>query len=311
MVKCVKKFKFNEQSAIEKMIKSNFVDENNITNTIYSLAKYNYHALQLSDKENYSRVLKYILKNCDNIFEESIYSDIVNCIKSAKKHKFASIDEVCITQSEMDKIKSLDDIKQEKAIFVILAISKYFNALHDEVYDAAFLTNTDICQMARITIPSKERDVFMQFAYDKELLYRHTWAGSTIKKVTFISHDTEDKVVLRLSESDFKDLAYTYMAYLESHKFRRCVNCGRWMRRNKQDKRLCTECSKDSGVQEEKNTLQTVKCIDCGTLIYVSALDTETTRCEDCYTTYRREYKANHEKNRRLRLKNVDSASEC
>ena len=106
----MKKFKFNEQSAIEKMIKSNFVDENNITNTIYSLAKYNHHALQLNDKENYNSVLKYILKNCDNIFEESIYTDITNCIKSAKKHKFASINEICITQSELDVIKKLNNI---------------------------------------------------------------------------------------------------------------------------------------------------------------------------------------------------------
>ena len=302
----MKKFKFNEQSAIEKMIRSNFVDENNITNTIYSLAKYNYHALQLSDKENYSRVLKYILKNCDNIFEESIYSDIVNCIKSAKKHKFASINEVCITQSEIDRIKSLGDIKQEKAIFVILAISKYFNALHDEVYDAAFLTNADICQMARITIPAKERDVFMQFAYDKELLYRHTWAGSTIKKVTFISHDVNDKVVLRLNESDFKDLAYTYMAYMESHKFRRCAKCGRWMRRNKQDKRLCAECSAASNVEDEKYTFKTIKCIDCGEPVYVSVLNTKTYRCEKCQENYRKKYMQELMKEKR----SVSTASE-
>lgn len=306
----MKKFKFNEQSAIEKMIKMNFVDENNITNTIYSLAKYNYHALHLDDKENYNRVLKYILKNCDNIFEESIYADITNCIKNAKKHKFALIDEVCITLSELEKVESLCDIKQEKAIFVILAISKYFNALHEENYDSAFLTNSDICKMARITIPANERDVFMQFAYDKELLYKHTWAGSTIKKVTFISHDVNDPVVLKLNEADFKDLAYTYMSYLEPHKFRRCTNCGRWIRRNKQDKRLCIECSKNSSDKEEKDAFKTIKCIDCGEPIHVSVLNTETCRCEKCYIKYRREYKAIKERERRQRIKNsVDSAS--
>ena len=278
----MKKFKFNEQSAIEKMIKMNFVDENNITNTIYSLAKYNYHALYLDDEENYNRILKYILKNCDNIFEESIYADITNCIKSAKKHKFASINEVYITQSELDRVKSLGNIKQEKAIFVILAISKYFNALHEENYDSAFLTNSDICKMARITIPAKERDVFMQFAYDKELLYRHTWAGSTIKKVTFVSHDVNDPVILKLNESDFKDLAYTYMAYIEPHKFRRCMSCGKWMRRNKYDKRLCAECSKGSNTKEEKDTFKTIRCIDCGESIHVSTLNSKTCRCEQC-----------------------------
>lgn len=278
----MKKFRFNEQSAIEKMIKSNFVDENNITNTIYSLAKYNYHALGLNDKENYNSVLKYILKNCDNVFEESIYSDIINCIKNAKKHKFASINEVCVTESELNIIKSLGDIKQEKVIFVILAIAKYLNAIQGKEYDAAFLTNAEICKMARVTIPVDERDVFMQFAYDKELLYRHTWAGSEKKKLTFVSHDPEDKVVLRLNEADFKDLAYTYMAYLDPHKFRRCVSCGTWMRRNNYDKRLCTECIRSNNIQEEKDRIKTIECVDCGKMVYVSVLDSKTYRCEDC-----------------------------
>ena len=278
----MKKFKFDEQSAIEKMIKSKFVDENNVTNTIYSLAKYNHHTLHLNDKENYNAVLKYITENCENIFEESIYEDITNCIKSSKKHKYALINEVCITQSELDVIKSLNDIKQEKVIFVILAISKYFNLLAEKDYDSAFLNTSDICKLARITIPVKERDVFLQFLYEKDLLYKHTWAGSNIKKVTFISHDPEDKVVLRLDESDFKDLAYTYMAYLEPHKFRRCVTCGTWMRRNNYDKRLCTECTKNGNIQEEKDKIKTVECVDCGKMVYVSVLDSKTYRCEDC-----------------------------
>ena len=75
----MKKFKFNEQSAIEKMIKSNFVDENNVTNTIYSLAKYNYHALQLNDKENYNFDLS------DIIILNSISHHAVASASSARK----------------------------------------------------------------------------------------------------------------------------------------------------------------------------------------------------------------------------------
>lgn len=278
----MKQFKFDEQVAIEKMLKSNFVDKNNVTNTIYSLAKYNYHVLSLDDKENYNRILKYIVNNCENIYEESIYSDIESCIKSAKKHVLATIKEVCITQGELETIRNLNDIKQEKAMFVLLAVSKYFNLLNNKNYDAAFLTNADICKMARITIPTKDRDEFMQFAYDKELLFRHTWCNSTIKKLTFVSHDEEDNVVLRLGEGDFKDLAYVYLAYVSPSKFRRCVSCGRWMRVNKQDKRLCTECSNSSTTAEEKDSFKTVVCIDCGKSIYVPLLNTKTCRCEEC-----------------------------
>ena len=279
-MKILKQFKFNEQAALEQMIKSNFIDTNNITNTIYSLAKYNYYVLGLIDEENYQQILKYVQKNCEYIFEEGIYEDITNCIKSAKKHKMAGINEVCITTSEMDVIQSLNDIKQEKAIFVILAVSKYFNALNGKEYDAAFLSNSDICKLARISIPVKERDVFMQFAYDKELLYRHTWSDSTIKKVTFVSHNENDEIVLKLNESDFKDLAYTYLSYLTPHQFRRCVNCGRWIRTNKADRRLCLECSKRNSVQEDKDEFKTIYCIDCGESVYVKVLDTETCRCD-------------------------------
>ena len=276
----MREFKFNEQSAIENMIKVKFVDRNNVTNTIFNLAKYNYHVLNLGDQANYNHVLKYITENCDNIYEEGIYKDIKGCVKDAKKYTFASIDEVCITESEIRVIKALNDIKQEKAAFVLLAVSKYFNSLNDTTYDSAFLTNTDICKMARITIPVDKRDEFMQFAYDKEILHRHTYSDSTIKKVTFISHDENDKVVLRLKENDFKDLAYTYLAYKTPLLFRRCVACSCWIKKDSRDRRLCKECS-DKSV-EEKNTIKEIQCVDCGKSVYVSVLNTKTCRCDEC-----------------------------
>ena len=269
----MKQFKFNEQAAIEGMIRARFVDKSNVVNTIYSLAKYNYHILGLNDKVNYNHVLKYITDNCENVFEEGIYKDIEGCIKSAKRHTLSTINEVCITQSELDAIKKLNDIKQEKAMFVLLAVSKYFNLLNNKDYDAVFLTNTDICKLARITIPAKDRDQFMQFAYDKELLHRHTWSNSTIKKVTFVSHDENDKVVLKLNEGDFKDLAYTYLAYISPSQFRRCVTCGKWIRCNKQDRRLCLDCGKNTESVDEKDIFKAITCVDCGKTAYVSVLN--------------------------------------
>lgn len=293
----MKKFKFDEQSAIEKIIKDNFVDENNVTNTIYSIAKYNYHVLGMDDKDNYNAVLQYILDNCDNLFEESIYSDIENCIKNAKKHKLASIEEVCITESEINIIKGLNDIKQEKAAFVLLAVSKYINAIHGDGHsDSAYLTNSEICKLARITIPVSERDVFMQFAYDKELVYRHTFAGSVQKKLTFISHDPKDKVVLRLNESDYLDLAYAYLSYLEPHKFKRCFRCKKWMRGKDKKNELCTDCKKDN-TKSEKDVLKTVKCVDCDQFFSVDVRNMTKIRCDGCQIEYRKSWDRERKRN--------------
>lgn len=294
----MKELKFNEQSAIENMMKVKFVDINNITNTIYSLAKYNYHVLNLDDDANYNRILKYIMENCSNIYEAGIYKDINGCIKNAKKYAFVSIDEVCITESEIRKIRSLQDIREEKAAFVLLAIAKYFNALNDTAYDSAFITNIDICKMARITIPTQDRDVFMQFAYDKDVLYRHTWSDSTIKKLTFVSHKDNDKVLLRLHEEDFKDLAYVYLSYLKPHEYRRCVGCGCLMKKNKKDIRLCEKCSAKEPVEKDK--VKTVECIDCHKAFTVSVLNTKSCRCDSCQDNYRRTYMADLMKKKRM-----------
>ena len=293
----MKMYKFNEQMAIEAIMRSNFVDVNNVTNTIYSLAKYNYHVLHLKDKVSYNRILKYITENCQNIYEAAIYADIEGCIKNAKKHILATIDEVCITKSELDVIIGLGDIKQEKAMFAILALTKYFNALNGKEYDAVFLTNSDICNLARITIPVKDRDEFMQFAYDKGLLYRHCFPESTIKKVSFVSRDENDKVVLRLKEEDFKDLAYTYLAYLNPRQFKRCFRCKKWIRNKNKGNELCKECREQQ--PEEKDMIKTGNCIDCGKEFYVDVRNMTKCRCDNCQREFDKIYHREYMRNRR------------
>ena len=139
---------------------------------------------------------------------------------------------------------------------------------------------SDICKLARVTIPVADRNVFMQFAYDNGVLLRHSRAASTEKTVAFVSQDENDKIILRLKESDFKDLAYTYLAYKTPHQFRRCVVCKCWIKRDSKDRQVCKECSKKEDV--EKNTIKLVTCIDCGKAVYVDIHNKRVCRCEGC-----------------------------
>ena len=273
-------FLFNEQSAVENMINMHVVDNDNIFVTIKDLARYNYFVNNMEKDDNYRSILNYLQSNGENINEENVYKIIDDCVQRAKKYPFKLVDEVCITKSEMEFIKKLDDIKKEKIAFVLLASAKYYDATRDIKYNTAYMKISDVCKLARITIPVTERNIFMQFTYDLGVLSRHSRAASTEKKVLFVSQDDNDEVVLRLNENDFKDLAYTYLAYITPHKFRRCVSCNRWIRRDSKDRRICKECS-DEGV-EEKSVVKEVQCVDCGKTVYVSVHDTETCRCEEC-----------------------------
>lgn len=273
-------FLFNEKSAIENMINMKVVDNDNIFVTIKDLARYNYFVYNMDKDNNYKSILKYLQKNGQNINEENVYNIIDLCVQRAKKHPFKQVSEVHITKNELQFIKNLNDIKQEKIAFVLLASAKYYDVVRDTQKNTAYMRNSDICKLARITIPAKDRDVFMQFAYDKMVLLRHSRAASIEKTVGFISNDENDKVVLKLKENDFKDLAYTYLAYKTPHKFRRCVVCNCWMKKDSKDRRLCKECSTKE--EKEKSLIKEKQCIDCGKSVYVSIFDSKTVRCEDC-----------------------------
>lgn len=283
-------FLFNERSAIEKMVKMKFVDNDNVFITIRDLARYNHFVFGMTDDENYNCILKYLKYNGNNINEENVYQIIDECVKKAKKYQFMRVDEVFITRSELDFIESLNDIKREKIAFVLLASAKYYDAMRGTQKHTAYMRNSDICKLARITIPVGERDVFMQFAYDCGVLSRHSRASSIEKKVLFVSTDDDDKIILKLKESDFKDLAYTYLAYKTPHMFRRCVVCNCWIRKNSQDRRICKNCYDDES--EEKNPIKEIQCVDCGRSVYISSFNTKTCRCDDCQKKQEKELKS-------------------
>lgn len=282
-------FLFNEQSAIENMINMRIVDNDNLFITIKDLARYNFFVNNMEKDENYNSILKYLQNNGVNINEENVYKMIDECVQRAKKYPFKLVDEVCITKGELEFIKKLDNIKQEKIAFVLLASAKYYDATRDIKYHTSYMQNSDICKLARITIPVAERNIFMQFAYDLGVLSRHSRAASTEKKVLFVSQDDNDEVALRLKENDFKDLAYTYLAHITPHKYRRCVVCRRWMKRDSKDRQVCKECS-DKG-EIEKNTMKEIQCVDCGKTVYIPISNKRTCRCEDCQEMKTREQK--------------------
>lgn len=295
-------FLFNERAAIENMIKMHIVDDDNIFGTVKDLARYNYFVHQMEKEDNYKSILKYLQNYGQNINEESVYQLIDDCIQRAKKYQFRQAEEICITKSELEFIKGLNDIKKEKIAFVLLASAKYYDTIRGTNYCVAYMKNSDICKLARVTIPVADRNIFMQFAYDCGVLSRHSRAASTEKKVLFVSQDDYDEVILRLKENDFKDLAYTYLAYKTPNQFRRCVVCNCWMKKDSKDRRLCKDCS-DKEVKE-KDTIKEVQCIGCGASVYVSVHDSETCRCEECNLIYQRARNALKNKSYRERNKN-------
>lgn len=270
-------FKFNDKADIESKMSNNYVNQDNPEETIRELARYNYHVLGMKKEDNYDAILAYMTKNCHDFYEEKYFKTIYRNISSAKKYKFRYIEPVIITKSEMDIITSLNDIRKEKIAFVLLASAKYYNNVSADNNNRMYMSMSDLFKLARVAIPCKERASYLHFAYEDGILTEHTFVGTNLKIVDFVDNNSD--VVMELGEDDYKELAYTYLNY-KNGGYKRCKSCGRLfkMHKNEPGRLYCKEC----GQKNETSEFKVIKCVDCGSDIIVSVLNTKTCRCEEC-----------------------------
>lgn len=289
-------FKFDDRKDIESKISCNYANQENPEETIRDLARYNYHILGMKKEDNYDAILRYMINNCNDFYEEKYFKVIYRNITSAKKYKFRSVNPVVITKSEIDKIISLNDIRKEKIAFVLLAVAKYYNNVSDDNNNRMYISVSDLFKLSRVAIPCKERASYLSFAYNEGLLVEHSFVGTNLKIVGFIDNNSEE--VLRLNEDDYKELAYAYLNYKKGG-YKHCKNCGRLfkMHKNAPGRLYCKEC----GQEPEASRFKATKCIDCGEDFFVDTRNTNKCRCDSC------QYEENKRVKREWWHKNKDS----
>ena len=301
---------FNEKEYIEAMIKSNYVDNNAPMKTIRLLARYCYFVLGFDRDKSYQYIVSYMNLNAMDFHEQRSIKRVKECINSAKDSgAWKNITIVPITKGELDKISSLNDKKQEKIAFVLLADAKYHAQCSGKERNNSYLSISDIFKLARVPCPYKERAYFLNFLFkDREggsFAQREIYGSrrnNVVYKLNYVSYDSNDEVVLELNENNYKDLESTYLNWKDGG-YKECKNCGRLFKTKKEGLQIyCKKCAP----KHEKIEYKTIECIDCGIEVYISSKDNETCRCEDCNLTYQRE--RNAKKNRAYRDRNKNKS---
>lgn len=294
----MKEYVFDEKKTVEAMIDDCLVDDVNINKTIKKLARYNYYIKNLNHDDNYNDIVDYMNRNCASFSEVGSYNDINGCIRDVSKSVWKDIKQVVITKSELELIHSLNDIRQEKLAFVLLADAKYDNACKGKNINISYLSNSDLYKFARVTMPIKERSIFLNFLYDKNLVEINLNPTTSHRKLLYVDNTDED-VALVLNENNYKELAFTYVNW-KSGGYKECKSCGRLfkVRTNGQ---YCKKCSP----KYQPTELKTIVCVDCGKDFVVLSRATQTCRCEDCNLLYQKNRNAEKNKAYRERKKNA------
>ena len=251
--------RFDERADLIAYVDTGILEEEHIGRTIYRRAKYNYFIKNLNDTKNYDSIMNFITENSSlGLTDLELYELVQKTIKTIRKSSLKLVEHIYITQSELDFIVSLNDIKLEKIAFVILCLAKYHNEVSEDADNCIYFKLNEIKNMARINMGKVDFEYFYNNLYDCGALQENNSPTSKIQILNFVSTDVNDPVILELQEVDYLELAYVYLSW--KHKgqgYARCQKCNRLMKQGKtKPRKYCEECAKEA---ERENTRERVR----------------------------------------------------
>ena len=294
---------FDEEKYVKNLLLGKNKDVKSAIKKIGYITRYNAQVLGKDANKNYNSTVAWMVKHQEN-FDESSYSNVISkAVKSAKKRKLYKIDDVIITKIELEKIQSLDNIRAEKILFVLLCMAKQQAKIMECYGTSANFTEglvrytvTELCKIARVSVPADDREYILHYILTQGLISCPKRNDTKCLWVNFIDKDGEE--VLRLNEIDCQELAYVYLNWKGKEKFKRCTRCGRLMKSKASDD-ICTACSLSSSIQPF------IWCIDCGDEVEISEFDSKTCRCIECNKDYqlerdRKKHKKKYDRDKKI-----------
>ena len=209
-----------------------------------------------SDEENYRLTIEW-MKKYHNNFDESYYSNLISdAIKKAHKYPFYNIENIKITQSELDVISSLDNLRAEKVLFVLLCMAKQQSISNGFTNGLVKYSITELCKMARISVPAEDREYILYDIVKRGFLGYPKKNNTQCLIVNFVNDDSD--VVLELDEMDCQELAYNYLSWKNKGKgYTRCQKCNRLIKQSKtKPRKYCEECALEQTKENWKRASQ-------------------------------------------------------
>lgn len=242
----------NEEKYAKELYDGTNKEIKSIMSKIRYVTRYLVHSEGQNDDDVYQNTVLW-MKKYHNNFDESCYSNVISgAIKKAHQYPFYIIDNIKITQSELDIISSLDNLRVEKVLFVLLCMAKHQRLSNGFTNGLVKYSITELCKLARVSVPADDREYILYEIVKRGLLGYPKKNDSQCLIVNFMSFDD---VVLEIDETDCQELAYVYLNWKNNGKgYTRCQRCNKLMKQSKtKPKKYCEDCAKT--VQTEQKRL--------------------------------------------------------
>lgn len=194
---------------------------------------------------NSSKIREGLLEFCKKYntgFNELLYEvNIRRAVESCKKYHMREHMDIIITQEELNSIRTLSDYKQQKVLFVMLVIAKFFklNPAAIEVREHDYYVNAKFAQivkLAKVNVDKAERNSILYALNSSGLIETNLFGGY---RITFVS---EGDTAITITDMDNMVAFFPFF----------CSKCGKQMDKKLPRHDMCKECYKEKRKENVK-----------------------------------------------------------
>ena len=170
---------------------------------------------------------------------------IDSLVKTCDKYELVDVSGFAITQSEMDKIQSLNGKLLQRLMFTMLCLAKLGNEISPANNCWVNKRDKDIFSLANISITTKRQSLMINDLWTLGYIGYSRVVDNTNINVKII--DYESPTVLFVT--DFRNLGNQYMRYC-GEKYFECQCCGIVVKKESNVQRYCKECAVEMNRQK-------------------------------------------------------------
>lgn len=231
---------FDEKKYAEEMLKKGFKTKNKNVYELNILAKYLFYK-GLNEDDVKQRIIKFCEKHIDHFSIDEWYKLVNNTVSYAKKGTLNTSKEVHITENELEVIKSLECLREQKLTFVMLVLYKFYN------YNKFTVSLEDLFTLSELsTINSKTRLQILHRITSRDLIDINTRGRRWVK---FAEKNSTSTIAIK----NYENFIWEYLCYIGEGKFKNCKDCNKVIKITTGNILYCKNCARKNKIKMTVN----------------------------------------------------------
>jgi len=220
------------------------------SSTLFLLGKYYRQKEQLDTQHTIQKLNTFMQQN-DKNYNPALWENMIETISDkAAAYPLREIDRIDITQSELDHIETLRNLKYQTLLFTMLCFSKLYNTVSEKNNGWVNISIPELYRTARVTVKYRNDKFLYLNDIEKSGLISFAKKNDNLNlKINFA--DMHGESVLKIN--DFRELGYEYLNYTGNGTFVRCSDCNRLIRQTGKNTHYCADCKQERRLEAKRN----------------------------------------------------------